>query len=174
MYVDRYQIPGWGDFWAGIVDGELCYLKLPCEAKAVRLQSEKEVPPELEQFAQRWDLDLKMYPTEPMNAVWTQLTQYLDGNRRKFDLPLMLLGTDFQQMVWQGLLTIPWGEVRTYGDIARALGNPRLARAVGQANGRNPVSIIVPCHRIVAAGGLGGYAGGLDNKRRLLRLEGVL
>ena len=103
-----------------------------------------------------------------------QLPEYLAGRRDSFDLPLDLLGTPFQQRCWRALLQIPFGETRTYAELARAIGMaPGAARAVGQANGANPVPLIVPCHRVVASAGLGGYAGGLDLKRRLLELEGV-
>jgi methylated-DNA-[protein]-cysteine S-methyltransferase len=100
-----------------------------------------------------------------------QLGEYFEGRRREFDLPLRLKGTDFQRRVWDALLAIPHGEVRTYGEIARAIGNQHASRAVGMACNRNPVSIVVPCHRVVGAGGLTGYAGGLDKKAFLLELE---
>jgi methylated-DNA-[protein]-cysteine S-methyltransferase len=101
-----------------------------------------------------------------------QLRQYLAGERRDFPVPLDLRGTDFQRRVWQALLTIPYGETRTYRWLAETVGTPRGYQAVGQANGANPVCIIVPCHRVIASGGgLGGYAYGLDFKRRLLDLE---
>ncbi len=103
-----------------------------------------------------------------------QLNEYFNGRRRTFDLPLSLRGTPFQRSVWLQLLQIPWGETRSYGDIARAVGKPGAARAVGMANQTNPIPIIVPCHRVIGANGsLTGYAGGLDVKARLLALEGV-
>lgn len=102
----------------------------------------------------------------------TQLREYFDGKRREFDLPLSPKGTDFQKAVWKALLTIPYGETRSYGQIAAMVGNPKASRAVGMANNRNPISIIVPCHRVVGAdGGLVGYGGGLDKKEFLLKLE---
>jgi O-6-methylguanine DNA methyltransferase len=102
-----------------------------------------------------------------------QLREYLDGRRKVFDLPLRQVGTEFERTVWAALLTIPWGETRTYADIARQIGRPSACRAVGRANGLNPISIIVPCHRVIGSNGrLTGYAGGLDLKERLLRLEG--
>jgi methylated-DNA-[protein]-cysteine S-methyltransferase len=103
-----------------------------------------------------------------------QLQAYFAGEIQRFDLPLDLsAGTPFQQAVWQALLTIPLGNSQSYGDLARRLANPKAVRAVGAAVGRNPVSIIVPCHRILGAGGqLTGYAGGLWRKQALLRLEG--
>ncbi len=104
----------------------------------------------------------------------SQLPEYLAGRRTVFDLPLDLTGTPFQRRCWQALLQIPFGETCTYAQLACAFGMaPGAARAVGQANGANPVPVIVPCHRVVASVGLGGYAGGLDLKRRLLELEGV-
>lgn len=105
-----------------------------------------------------------------------QLGEYFAGRRSRFELPLDLsCGTAFQQSVWQALLAIPQGEVTSYGEVSRRIGKPAAVRAVGGAIGRNPVSIIVPCHRVTGSGGaLTGYAGGLDRKTALLRLEGVL
>ncbi|MGA4838750.1 methylated-DNA--[protein]-cysteine S-methyltransferase [Streptomyces sp. G45] len=101
-----------------------------------------------------------------------QLNAYFAGDLKEFDLPLRLDGTPFQRTVWQQLLTIPYGETRTYGQLADALGNPAASRAVGLANGKNPIGVIVPCHRVVGANGsLTGYGGGLDRKRRLLEFE---
>ncbi len=105
--------------------------------------------------------------------VVAQLNEYFAGSRRDFDLTLDLDGTPFQQNVWQALLSIPYGETRSYGEIARAIGKPRAARAVGMANHENPVSIVVPCHRVIGHDGcLVGYGGGLDIKTALLELEG--
>ena len=105
-----------------------------------------------------------------------QLTEYFAGARRAFDLPLDLSGgTAFQQSVWRALLAIPQGSTASYTEVSRRIGNPAAVRAVGAAVGRNPVSIIVPCHRVVGAdGSLTGYAGGLDKKMALLTLEGAL
>ena len=101
-----------------------------------------------------------------------QLEQYFSGDRRTFSLPIDLVGSDFQRQVWGALSVIPFGETRTYGEIARAVGQPRAARAVGLANNQNPVAIIVPCHRVVGTGGaLVGYGGGLGRKRWLLDHE---
>jgi methylated-DNA-[protein]-cysteine S-methyltransferase len=102
----------------------------------------------------------------------TQLGEYFSGARREFSVPLDLRGTEFQKKVWRALLTVPFGQTRSYGEIARQIGNPNGSRAVGAANGRNPVSIIVPCHRAIGANGsLTGFAGGLETKRFLLALE---
>ena len=104
-----------------------------------------------------------------------QLQEYFAGRRKTFDLPLAPSGTDFQRSVWNALSTIPWGAVRSYADIARAIDRPKAVRAVGAANGRNPLPIVVPCHRVIGSdGSLTGFAGGLDMKRRLLELEGSL
>ena len=103
-----------------------------------------------------------------------QLEEYFAGRRKQFALTLDLSGTPFQRKVWSALLTIPFGETRSYRQIADQIGNPRAVRAVGAANGRNPVSIVTPCHRVVGStGALTGFAGGLDVKARLLAFEGV-
>jgi methylated-DNA-[protein]-cysteine S-methyltransferase len=102
----------------------------------------------------------------------TQLREYFDGARESFDLPLALRGTEFQRAVWDALLGIPYGHTSTYGAVARRLGRPAASRAVGASVGRNPVAVVVPCHRVLgSSGALTGYAGGLDRKRGLLSLE---
>lgn len=101
-----------------------------------------------------------------------QLGEYFAGARKAFSLPLDFAGTEFQRSVWAALLTIPYGETRSYGQIARQIGRPKAVRAVGAANGRNPLSIVAPCHRVIGASGeLTGFAGGLATKRFLLELE---
>ncbi|CAM5697593.1 Methylated-DNA--protein-cysteine methyltransferase OS=Streptomyces alboniger OX=132473 GN=CP975_29870 PE=3 SV=1 [Streptomyces alboniger] len=108
----------------------------------------------------------------PFAAAEEELEAYFTGELKEFTLELDLHGTPFQRSVWNHLRKIPYGETRTYGELADALGNPSASRAVGLANGRNPVGIIVPCHRVVGAnGGLTGYGGGLDRKQRLLDFE---
>ena len=108
----------------------------------------------------------------PFAAVAEQLNAYFAGELTTFDLPLTLKGTEFQKTVWSALLDIPYGETTTYGQIATDLGRPTASRAVGLANGRNPISVIVPCHRVVGStGDLTGYGGGLDRKRYLLDFE---
>jgi methylated-DNA-[protein]-cysteine S-methyltransferase len=103
-----------------------------------------------------------------------QLDEYFAGRRKAFDLTLDPAGTEFQKKVWRALLTIPYGETRTYAQIARQIGSPKAVRAVGAANGRNPISIVAPCHRVIGSSGeLTGFAGGLDVKAKLLRLEGA-
>ena len=104
-----------------------------------------------------------------------QLTEYFAGKRQQFDLPLDFAGTEFQKKVWQALLNIPFGETRSYREIAEQVGNIKAVRAVGAANGKNPISIIAPCHRVVGANGkLVGFAGGLENKDILLELEKIV
>jgi methylated-DNA-[protein]-cysteine S-methyltransferase len=111
-------------------------------------------------------------PTPLLEKTAQQLAEYFAGERREFSLPLAPKGTDFQRRVWQALLTIPYGETRTYGELAALVGNPRACRAVGGANHRNPISILIPCHRVVGTkGALTGYAGGLAVKEFLLKLE---
>jgi methylated-DNA-[protein]-cysteine S-methyltransferase len=103
-----------------------------------------------------------------------QLCHYFAGDRQSFDLQLDFVGTDFQTKVWSALLAIPYGQTRSYAEIASAISNPRAVRAVGAANGRNPISIIAPCHRVIGSNGhLVGYAGGLAAKQYLLALEGA-
>jgi len=106
------------------------------------------------------------------DEVRGQLDAYFAGTRTAFTIPLEYPGTDFQRKVWRALRDIPCGQTRSYGEIARAIGNPAAARAVGRANGSNRIAIIIPCHRVIAAGGgPGGYGGGLWRKQRLLELE---
>jgi methylated-DNA-[protein]-cysteine S-methyltransferase len=110
--------------------------------------------------------------TGALEKAIDQLAAYLQGERRRFSVPLeWSYGTDFQQDVWRALATIPFGTQWTYGELAAAVGRPKAARAVGQANGANPWPVLIPCHRVVASNHLGGYAGGLDVKRFLLALE---
>lgn len=129
-----------------------------------------------------WDDDAAMQalyaprradPDHPVIAAAArQLDEYFAGTRTTFDLPLDPVGTEFQRGVWRALLTIPYGETRSYADIARAIGRPSATRAVGAANGRNPLPIVTPCHRVIGSNGrLTGFAGGLPNKQLLLALE---
>ena len=112
---------------------------------------------------------------ELIRRTYKQFVEYLDGKRKVFDLPLSLKGTDFQKQVWQALRDIPYGETRSYKQIAVAIGNPKAVRAVGMANNRNPLLIVVPCHRVIGTDGkMVGYAAGMDKKEFLLRLEGSL
>ena len=111
-------------------------------------------------------------PTPVLVEAMSQLTAYFQGKLKKFDLPLEMRGTPFQRQVWRQLLTIPYGETRSYGQIADAIGKPGASRAVGGANNKNPLAIIVPCHRVIGSdGSLVGYASGVDIKQKLLQLE---
>ena len=122
-----------------------------------------------------WPLAVFDPAAEPLPSVRAQLAEYLAGRRRDFDLPLDLAGTEFQKLCWEELLRIPFGETRSYGELAQRIGRPAAVRAVGQANHNNPIGVIVPCHRVIGANGsLTGYGGGLPMKRALLELEGVL
>jgi methylated-DNA-[protein]-cysteine S-methyltransferase len=113
-----------------------------------------------------------IYNERPLAQARQQLTEYFAGERKDFDLPLSLRGTEFQLLVLEELKTIPYGETTSYGDIAKRIGRPKAVRAVGAANGRNPIPIIVPCHRVIGSSGdLTGFGGGLDTKTALLRLE---
>ena len=108
------------------------------------------------------------------DEFFRQFEEYADGRRRQFDLPLRPKGSPFQKLVWEALLTIPYGETRSYGEIARLIGKPGRARAVGRANATNPIPILIPCHRVIGSdGSLTGYGGGLDLKTHLLHLEGI-
>lgn len=111
---------------------------------------------------------------EPSRVAARQILEYLRDKRCDFDLPLDLRGTPFQKSVWKAILRIPYGAKRSYADVAREVGRPRATRAVGTANGANPVPLVVPCHRVIASdGSLGGYGGGLELKARLLAMEGA-
>jgi len=112
---------------------------------------------------------------ERFGSVARQLEEYFAGRRREFDVPIAPAGTAFQQKVWQALCAIPCGATASYGAIAKKVGSPAAMRAVGAANGRNPIAIIIPCHRVIGANGaLTGYGGGMERKRWLLELEGAL
>jgi methylated-DNA-[protein]-cysteine S-methyltransferase len=110
----------------------------------------------------------------PLPQAARQLEEYFKGERREFDLPLRMHGTEFQRRAWQSLREIPYGETRSYGEQAKRIGNPNASRAVGLANGRNPIPIVVPCHRVIGAdGSLTGFGGGIERKRWLLAHEGL-
>ena len=134
---------------------------------------------EEEQFLTHLFFHQKKSPTDAvekgtpfLHEVAKQLKEYLAGKRKKFDIPLKLYGTHFQQSVWKALQTIPYGETQSYGDIAKQIGNPKACRAVGMANHWNPIAIIVPCHRVIGKdGSLTGFGGGLALKQQLLDIE---
>lgn len=118
----------------------------------------------------------KLRPDDPfMFGIFVQLKEYFNGGRKTFDVPLDIHGSEFQKKVWAELLKIPYGKTATYKYIAERLGNVKTIRAVGKANGANPLPVIIPCHRIINSDGtLGGYSGGIRVKKKLLQLEGIL
>ncbi|OUO94263.1 methylated-DNA--[protein]-cysteine S-methyltransferase [Cloacibacillus sp. An23] len=119
--------------------------------------------------------DLNFRETQTLLEAKRQLEEYFDGSRRGFDIPLAPMGTPFQLRCWDALLKIPYGRTATYADIARAVGSPKAFRAVGLANNRNPIAIIIPCHRVIGSNGrLVGFGGGLDVKAFLLRFEAAM
>jgi methylated-DNA-[protein]-cysteine S-methyltransferase len=131
----------------------------------LHMQGQKYFPQQTQDWQESEQLDV-FIQTE------RQLAEYFAHQRQQFDLPLDPLGTAFQKQVWQQLAQIPFGETLSYGELAKRLGSPTASRAVGAANGRNPISIVVPCHRVIATnGGLTGYAGGVDRKQWLLQHE---
>lgn len=131
----------------------------------IYLDSPSETPRDLD----RWVLDPSR---EPLQRTARQLEEYFKGERREFDVPLHLEGTEFQKRAWRDLMQIGYGETRSYGEQARRIGNPNASRAVGLANGRNPIPIVVPCHRVIGANGsLTGFGGGIERKRWLLGHE---
>ncbi len=149
------------------------YLLVSSHRGLVCVKPEGQVMPRLE----RWQkTGISIEEGDGFNReTAAQLDKYFTGNLREFDVPLDVRGTDFQRQVWQLLRTIPYGETRSYGQLARAIGRPSAGRAVGRANGTNPVSIIIPCHRVIGSTGrLVGYGGGLDRKSALLNLEACI
>jgi len=140
----------------------VCKIALPNEEENLCMQwLEKRFP----QYSIIENPDKNLY-------VIQQLKEYFDGKRKKFDVKLHLVGTPFEKRVWKALMEIPYGKTASYAEIALKIGKPTAFRAVGNANGKNPIPIIIPCHRVInSSGELGGYGGGLDLKRRLLELE---
>ncbi len=151
------------------------YAELPTMAGLLRIVEENDaiVQIQFEQEQKTVD-DAALQDTPLLLEAKRQLEEYFAGLRASFSLPLNPQGTAFQKKVWQQLEAIPYGQTRTYGQIAAAVGQPTASRAVGGANHNNPIAIVIPCHRVIGANGkLTGYAGGLDIKEKLLRLEGV-
>ncbi len=155
-------MPGpWGEIWVASTEQGICGISLRGERE--RLIRDLD--------GRREGCIFLDDPRSHKDAI-RQIREYLQGRRRRFDLSLDLWGSLFQRRVWDALLEVPYGETRSYKDVALRVGVPKGVRAVGQANGRNPVPLIVPCHRIIrSSGALGGYGGGLDIKRDLLALE---
>ena len=144
-------------------DAGLAYLELPhANGRGLRGWHRRNFP------------DAELAPAyKPNRAAIKQVLEFLEDKREEFDLPLDLRGTPFQLKVWKALLEIPYGEKRSYADVAKTVRRPKAVRAVGAANGSNPVPLVVPCHRVIASDGtLGGYGGGLELKARLLAMEG--
>lgn len=152
-----------GEVVLGSFRGKLCMLGF--RGREMRSTVDDRIKKALNaQFAEHDD--------EVLKKTRTQLDEYFKGLRRKFDIPVLMLGTDFQKSVWNALMKVPYGDTSTYSQLAKDVGNERAVRAVGNANAANPISIIIPCHRIIGSGGeLVGYGGGLSVKRRLLELE---
>jgi methylated-DNA-[protein]-cysteine S-methyltransferase len=145
---------------------------LEFDARLPEQQSIRPNPRHLRKEKKGFEFEDSLRLTQPCVR---ELEEYFASKRREFTFPLDLRGTDFQLACWRALLAIPYGETRTYAAIARAVGKPNAFRAVGMANNRNPIAIVVPCHRVIASDGtLCGYGGGLDVKRKLLELEGAL
>jgi AraC family transcriptional regulator of adaptative response/methylated-DNA-[protein]-cysteine methyltransferase len=152
-----------GPLLAGAIDAGICLLEFadPLRQKA-----------QLADVRRHFGDAIQPGRHELTDRLAEELAEYFGGTRREFSVPLVLAGTPFQRRVWEQLRKIPYGETRSYADIARAVGSPAAVRAVGAANGRNRIAIVIPCHRVINKGGaLGGYGGGLDRKQFLLDLE---
>lgn len=148
------------------------FYELPFIGKiAVREEDGKLTELHFERSANRLkDLEVKEMPVH--QEAYRQLAEYFNGVRKTFDLPLAVKGTEFQMKVWTALTEIPYGQTRTYGQIAAAVGNPKASRAVGMANNRNPLALFIPCHRVIGSDGrLVGFGGGLHIKKYLLEME---
>ena len=127
-----------------------------------------------EVFYSKYKINDHLKETPLIRECFNQLKEYFQGTRREFTIPIEAEGSEFQKKVWKALLDIPYGQTRTYKEIAIAIGNEKACRAVGMANNRNPISIIIPCHRVIGANGkLVGYGGGLDIKEKLLNIEKI-
>lgn len=136
----------------------------------IRIDFGKDGLKKLTSFANRWFDKPHILPT--VTDCSGQVIEYLKGKRKKFDIPIVLMGTDFQKEVWGALKKIPYSKTKTYGQLAKAIGRPKASRAVGAACGANPVSLVIPCHRVVGSNGdLTGFGGGLDWKKWLLEME---
>lgn len=161
------------DFQFGGMMNNVCFMKTP--AGVVRIVDDGEFLLELDFAEHACGCCLGALASPIGMEVKKQLKEYFDGERKKFDLPLKFSGTDFQMRVWNALLDIPYGETRSYIEVARAAGSPKGARAAGQAVHVNPIGIIVPCHRVIAADGtIGGFAAGTEVKTAILQVEGIV
>ena len=159
----KYHETTIGEMVLGSFQGRLCLIGSAREGRSGVLSP---------RFEQRLDARLVLQDDETLERTARQLDEYLSGNRREFDIPLLLVGTDFQRSVWNALLQVPYGGTASYLQIARAIGKGKAVRAVGSACRANPIGIVVPCHRIIGSdGSLVGYYGGLALKQQLLNLE---
>ena len=155
------------------MNDQINHIIIPSPLGPLRLVSNGRALVRIE-FPDRHGADGRPQRDAVLDQAARELEEYFAGRRRRFAVPLDAAGTAFQKQVWQALRAIPFGELRSYRDVAEQLGKPRAVRAVGAANGRNPIPIVVPCHRVVGSNGqLTGFAGGLNAKRALLALEGV-
>lgn len=146
----------------GVYKTKIGFIKIVCEGNAVIGIKRKENPAD---FGEKSELS---------DRVFAQISEYLEGKRRKFELPIAFKGTPFQEKVWNALLEIPYGETASYGQIAQKIGHSKAYHAVGNANNKNPISIVIPCHRVIGANhNLVGYASGLEMKKFLLELEKI-
>lgn len=162
FFVNRFETP-LGTMVSGDFQGKLCLLEFA---------DRRALPTEIMDLEKALSAKAQPGRTAFHNQVETQVKEYFAHSRREFELPLHFPGTEFQQQVWQGLLSIPYGQTRSYADQALLLGKPRAVRAVASCNGKNRISIVIPCHRVIGSNGsLTGYGGGLDRKRFLLDLE---
>lgn len=162
IQIKRYQSPT-GEMLIGTFENQVCLCDWTQGRR--RESNDRRIQKALKATYQEAD-------TELAQQVIQQLDEYFAGTRRHFDLPLLLTGTSFQNRVWQALQAIPYGETRSYAELAQATGNPKATRAVASANGSNPISILIPCHRVIGSDHkLVGYGGGLETKRFLLELE---
>jgi methylated-DNA-[protein]-cysteine S-methyltransferase len=158
-----YHSTGFGGVVLGSFRGKLCLLDF---------SEQGDMSTAGDRVRRALDAELVERDDDVLRETSRQLNEYLEGRRMRFDIPLLMVGTDFQKRVWDTLMRIPYGVTSTYGQIAKDIGRPRAVRAVGSACGANPIGIIVPCHRVIGSNGeLVGYGGGLPLKSRLLALE---
>ena len=164
ILIQSYQSPV-GELILGVFDDQLCL----CDWKYRKMR--ESVDSRIKKGLQA-EMEEGNHPV--LDQTKNQLQEYFDGKRQVFDLPILLVGTKFQQQVWRALMEIPFGKTKSYLELSQQLGDPNAIRAVASANGANAISIIIPCHRIIGSdGALVGYAGGIEAKKKLLQLEGV-
>lgn len=164
IIVNPYQSPC-GVLLLGSIGDKLCLCDWRTEKHSARVDN---------RLKRMWNAEFEEGTSAVIESARQQLDEYFAGKRQTFDIPLLFIGTDFQKTVWSELLKIPFGTSVSYGEVARRIGRPAAVRAVANANGANPMSIFVPCHRVIGSDrSLTGYGGGLGSKQRLLELEGV-